>query len=240
MTTIDELLKNYREIFCMSEVEKGEHFERLMKNFLLTCPVYRGKFKNVWLWKNFPHKNQLGGKDLGIDIVAETFENNFIAVQCKFYSDNSTVEKKFVDSFISNSARKFFVDGIEKNFSERIWISTTENYSKNALEMMKNQSPEIKILNLENLRHAQVNWSLLDNGFFGDNAKIFRNLKDFQKIAVENAEKYFQKNSRGQLIMACGSGKTFTSLKIAEKIFPHGKILFLVPSISLLNQSIKC
>lgn len=94
---------------------------------------------------------------MGIDIVAETFENNFVAVQCKFYSDNSTVEKKFVDSFISNAARKFFVDGIEKNFSERIWISTTENYSANALEMMKNQSPAIKILNLENLRHAQVN-----------------------------------------------------------------------------------
>ena len=114
--TIDELLKNYREVFCMSEVEKGEHFERLMKNFLLTYAPYRGKIKSAWLWKNFPHKNQLGGKDLGIDIVAETFDKNFIAVQCKFYSENSTVEKSAVDSFIANSARKFFVDGIAKNF----------------------------------------------------------------------------------------------------------------------------
>ena len=171
MTTIDELLKNYREVFCMSEKEKGECFERLMKNFLLTYAPYRGKFSNVWLWKNFPYKNQLGGKDLGIDLVAKTFDENFVAVQCKFYSDNSTVEKSAVDSFISNSARKFFVDGIEKNFSQRIWISTTENYSANALEMMKNQSPAIQILNLENLRHAQVNWSLLNNDFFGDNAK---------------------------------------------------------------------
>ena len=194
----------------MSEKEKGECFERLMKNFLLTYAPYRGKFSNVWLWKNFPYKNQLGGKDLGIDIVAETFENNFVAVQCKFYSDNSTVEKSAVDSFISNSARKFFVDGVEKIFSQRIWISTTENYSANALEMMKNQSPAIQILNLEKLRQAQVNWSLLNNGFFGENAKISRELKDYQKIAVENAEKHFQKNSRGQLIMACGTGKTFT------------------------------
>lgn len=238
MTTIDELLKIYRESIC-SEYYKGTRFEILMKNFLLTYAPYRGKFSNVWLWKNFPYKNQLGGKDLGIDLVAKTFDENFVAVQCKFYSDNSTVEKSAVDSFISNSARKFFVDGVEKIFSQRIWISTTENYSANALEMMKNQSPAIQILNLENLRHAQVNWSLLNNGFFGENAKISRNLRDYQISAVEKAEEHFQKNSRGQLIMACGTGKTFTSLKIAEKISPNGKILFLVPSISLLSQTIE-
>ena len=177
MTTIDKLLKNYREVFCMSEKEKGEHFERLMKNFLLTYAPYRGKIKNAWLWKNFPHKNQLGGKDLGIDIVAETFDKNFIAVQCKFYSENSTVEKSAVDSFIANSARKFFVEGEKKIFTERIWISTTENYSANALEMFKDQSPEIKIINLENLRHAQVNWSLL-----------------------YNAKKYFQKKNSHRIL----------------------------------------
>ncbi|MBR6012433.1 MAG: DEAD/DEAH box helicase [Selenomonadaceae bacterium] len=237
MTTIDELLKNYREVFCMSEKEKGECFERLMKNFLLTYAPFRGKFSNVWLWKNFPYKNDLGGKDLGIDLVAKTFDENFVAVQCKFYSDNSTVEKSAVDSFISNSARKF--DDGKKFFSKRIWISTTENYSANALEMMKNQSPEIKIINLEILRQAQVNWQLLNNGFFGENAKISRTLKDYQKIAVDKAAEHFQKNSRGQLIMACGTGKTFTSLKIAEKISPNGKILFLVPSISLLSQTIE-
>ena len=238
MTTIDELLQNYREIFCMSEVEKGEHFERLMKNFLLTYAPYRGKIKSAWVWKNFPHREQLGGRDLGIDIVAETFDKNFIAVQCKFYSDNSTVEKSAVDSFISNSARSFFVDGEEKFFSQRIWISTTENYTANAKEMFKNQSPEIQMINLESLRRAQVNWSLLDNGFCGKDASA-RKPKDYQFEAIEEAEKHFQTNSRGQMIMACGTGKTFTSLKIAEKIAPHGKILFLVPSISLLSQTLE-
>ena len=172
MTTIDDILKIYRESIC-SEYYKGTRFEILMKNFLLTYAPYRGKFSNVWLWKNFPYKNQLGGKDLGIDLVAKTFDENFVAVQCKFYSENTTVEKSAVDSFISASGndRKFFVDGVEKIFSERIWISTTENYSKNAEEMLKNRSPEVKIINLEKLRQAQVNWSLLNNGFFGENAK---------------------------------------------------------------------
>jgi len=236
MTTIDQLLKDYREVFCMSEKEKGECFERLMKNFLLTYAPYRGKFSNVWLWKNFPYKNQLGGKDLGIDLVVKTFDENFVAVQCKFYSDNSTVKMEHVSNFISNSGRKFFVDGVEKIFSGRIWISTNENYSANALEMMKNQSPEIKIINLADLRRAQINWSMVNNGFHGKDAAN-REPKDYQIDAINSAEKYFQKNSRGQLIMACGTGKTFTSLKIAEKISPNGKILFLVPSISLLSQS---
>ena len=137
MTTIDELLKNYREVFCLSEVEKGEHFERLMKNFLLTCPVYRGKFKNVWLWKNFPHKNQLGGKDLGIDIVAETFENNFVAVQCKFYSDNSTVEKSAVDSFISNSARKFFNSAFNRSDFSLLKFPHQRHYITKILPLLK-------------------------------------------------------------------------------------------------------
>ena len=39
--------------------------------------------------------------------------------------------------------------------------------------------------------------------------------------------------------MACGTGKTFTSLKIAENIAGNGKkVLFLVPSLALLSQSL--
>jgi predicted helicase len=39
--------------------------------------------------------------------------------------------------------------------------------------------------------------------------------------------------------MACGTGKTFTSLKVAEDLAGAGKrVLFLVPSLSLLSQSL--
>ena len=48
VVTIDELLEKYRSAE-ISERDKGTKFERLMKNFLLTNPVYRGKFSNVWL-----------------------------------------------------------------------------------------------------------------------------------------------------------------------------------------------
>ena len=233
--TIDGLLDTY-EIFAMSEVEKGERFERLMRNFLLTYPVWRGIVSNVWRWKDFPFKNELGGKDLGIDLVVKTVDGDFWAAQCKFYSESTPINKSAVDSFISNSARTF--DG-DKKFSRRFWISTSDNFTANASEMLKNQSPAVEMINLAMLRRAQVNWTLLDNNFSKEEALIVRKLRDYQLNAVKNAREHFRTNDRGQLIMACGTGKTFTALKIAEKLFPDGKILFLVPSISLLSQTLE-
>lgn len=233
--TIDELLDSY-EIFAMSDVEKGERFERLMKNFLLTYPVWRGKIADVWRWKDFPYRDELGGKDLGIDIVCKTVDGDFWAAQCKFYAESTVISKSAVDSFFSNATRTF---GGGKNFSTLVWISTSNRYTDNAREMFKGRSHEVKIIDLEFLRRAQVNWALLDNGFIKDDAVIVRKLRDYQLEAIDKARKHYVANTRGKLIMACGTGKTFTALKIAENLAPDGKILFLVPSISLLRQTLE-
>ena len=233
--TIDELLDSY-EIFAMSDVEKGERFERLMKNFLLTYPVWRGKIADVWRWKDFPYRDELGGKDLGIDIVCKTVDGDFWAAQCKFYAESTVISKAAVDSFFSNATRTF---GGGKNFSTLVWISTSNRYTDNAREMFKGRSHEVKIIDLEFLRRAQVNWALLDNGFIKDDAVIVRKLRDYQLEAIDKARKHYVANTRGKLIMACGTGKTFTALKIAENLAPDGKILFLVPSISLLRQTLE-
>ena len=74
--TIDELLEKYRAEE-LSTHELGTKFERLMKNFLRTYPAYRGKFSDVWLWNEFPFRDELGGKDLGIDIVCKTVDGEF-------------------------------------------------------------------------------------------------------------------------------------------------------------------
>jgi len=74
--TIDELLIKYRDE-SISEREKGAKFERLMKNFLLTYPVYRGKFSDVWLWNEFPFREEFGGVDLSIDIVCKSNDDKF-------------------------------------------------------------------------------------------------------------------------------------------------------------------
>lgn len=230
--TIDDLLKKYRGE-NISEHDKGTKFERLMKNFLLTYPEYRGKISDVWLWNEFPFRAALGNKDLGIDIVCKEFDGTFWAVQCKFYLDTTPINKSVVDTFLATSGKTF--DG--KKFSTRLWISTSDNLTDNAEMTLQNQSPPVARIGLEELRKAAVDWEKLDAGIFGKKAiKNFREPKEHQLKAINAAQAHFQNHNRGKLIMACGTGKTFTSLRIAEKLFPTGKILFLVPSISLLSQ----
>ena len=65
-------------------------------------------------------------------------------------------------------------------------------------------------------------------------------LRPHQREALEDVVKGFGNSERGKLIMACGTGKTFTALRIAEELAGEGKrVLYLVPSISLLQQSMR-
>lgn len=58
--------------------------------------------------------------------------------------------------------------------------------------------------------------------------------------AVDAVLAGLETNDRGKLVMACGTGKTFTSLRLAEKVAgAGGSVLFLVPSISLLSQTLR-
>ena len=235
MVTVDELLEKYRSAE-ISERDKGAKFERLMKNFLLTNPVYRGKFSDVWLWNEFPFRDELGIVDLGIDIVCKEFDGNFWAVQCKFYAETSVIDKAAVDTFLATSSKTF--DG-NKKFSARLWISTSDNLTDNAEITLQNQSPPVARIGMEELRKAAVDWEKLDAGTFGKDAvNNFREPLPHQLDAINAAQNHFQNYNRGKLIMACGTGKTYTSLKIAEKLYPDGKILFLVPSIALLSQTL--
>ena len=229
--TIDELLESYRKLDIP---ERGAKFERLMKNFMLTYPVWRGKFSDVWLWREFPFREELGNVDLGIDIVAKTVDGQFCAVQCKFYAETTTIDKDDVSAFIATSNRTF--DG--KNFSELVWISTSDNFTENAEETLRNQTPPVTRINLATLREAEIDWEKLDAGKFGEEVLTKKFLREYQQTAVDEACRHFATNDRGRLIMACGTGKTFTALKIAEALSPGGKILFLVPSITLIKQTL--
>ena len=232
--TFNQLLDKYRAI-SFSEHDKGSRFERLMKNFLLTYPEYREKFSNVWLWNDFPFRNDFGGKDVGVDIVAKTFDGEFWAVQCKCYAESTRIDKPAVDSFLATSSKSFS----GQKFSVRLWISTTNNWNAEAERAVQNQNPPVSRISLTDLQNAAVDWQKLDAGTFGEGAiKKFREILPHQLDAINSTQIYFQNHERGKLIMSCGTGKTYTSLKIAEKLFPHGKILFLVPSIALLSQTL--
>ena len=239
--TFNNILEKYRKV-SFSERDKGDRFERLMQAYLQTDPKYAYRFKNVWLWNEFPGKLDLGGGDTGIDLVALTHEGDYWAVQCKCYQESSIIDKPAVDSFLSTSSREFKNEQLKTvSFAQRLWISTTNKWGPNATEAIKNQNPPVTRLGLYDLTEAAVDWGKLDNGITGEQSRIAdRELKQHQKIALDNTHEHFKTNSRGKLIMACGTGKTFNSLRIAEKETDgKGLVLFLVPSIALLGQTLR-
>lgn len=236
-----KILNKYRQI-SFSERDKGNRFERLMQAYLLTDPQYANQFKNVWLWNDFPAKNDLGGIDTGIDLVALTHYNEYWAIQCKCYQETAIIDKPSVDSFLSTSSRTFKDENQNTiSFAQRLWISTTNKWGPNAIEAINNQNPPVTRINLYNLIEAPVDWEKIEKGIHGENArtekkKLYPHVLEVRNKVVD----YFKENERGRLIMACGTGKTMTSLKIAEKQTNHkGTVLFLVPSIALIGQTLR-
>lgn len=234
------VIDKYRNI-SFSERDKGERFERLMKAYLLTDPKYAHKFKKVWLWNEFPGKEDLGVFDTGIDLVALTNEDEYWAIQCKCYKESIVIDKPAVDSFLSMSGRQFKREDLKTHgFAHRLWISTTNNWGPNAKEAIRNQNPPVSRVNLADLIEAPLDWEKLDNGISGEAARtVKKQIRPHQTEALTKAHEYFKTNNRGKLIMACGTGKTFNSLRIAEhETGGKGFILFLVPSIALLGQTL--
>ena len=232
----DDVLAKYRSI-SFSERDKGTRFERLMRAYLLTDPKYT--FKNVWLWEDFSVREELGGIDTGIDLVAETAGGEFWAVQCKCYEESKKIDKGDLDTFISTSGRTFTYESSEVGFAARLFVSTTDVWTSNAENVIKGQAIPVIRINLNDLRNAPVDWDKLESDTHGEAARVQRHtLKPHQSEAVDKVCEYFKHRERGKLIMACGTGKTFTSLKIMEREAER-LALVLVPSIALVGQILR-
>ena len=151
--SFQKVLEKYRA-FSFSEQDKGARFERLMQAYLQTDPKYAFQLEKVWLWNEFPFKAEFGGKDTGIDIVALTSDGEYWAIQCKCYQESAVIDKPSIDSFISTSSREFKNEDSKKvSFSQRLWISTTNNWGENAEESIRNQSPPFTRINLYDLNN---------------------------------------------------------------------------------------
>lgn len=238
--TFKEVLNKFRaESF--TQKDKGTQFERLMRSWLLSDPRY-SNLTEVWMWEDFPSKKDFGGKDTGIDLVARTDTGEYWAIQCKCYKEDAIIDKPAVDSFLATSSRTFLdVDSLQTtSFARRVWISTTNHWGTNAEEAIQNQNPPLNRVGLVDLQTSPVDWKLLLDGLEGKDAMLpGKQPREHQLRAMSAAHTYFETHDRGKLIMACGTGKTYTALKIAEDMLPdNGLVLFLVPSISLLGQTL--
>ena len=240
--TFKQVLEKYRAI-SFTEKEKGTKFERLMRSWLLTDPRYE-RLTQVWMWNDFPSRKDFGGSDIGIDLVAKEENGNYWAIQCKCYKEESRIDKKEVDSFLATSSKQFLDHETMQTvgFSNRLWISTTSNWGANAEEAIKHQNPPVSRIGLIDLETSPVDWDKLEEGLSGSSARAEgKQPMKHQLNAISKAVEHYKDNGndRGKLVMACGTGKTYTSLLIAETMLEQkGLVLFLVPSISLLGQAL--
>lgn len=240
---------NFKEILhkfrteSFTEKEKGTKFERLMRSWLLTDPRYN-ELEKVWLWEEFPGRKDFGGTDTGIDLVAKTEMGDYWAIQCKCYTEDATIDKPAVDSFLATSSRTFTneVTFQTTRFSNRVWISTTSHWGSNAEEAIRNQESPVTRVGMADLNSSPVDWQKLLDGLTGNSALVEgKKPRKHQLDAISKAYTHYitEGNDRGKLIMACGTGKTYTSLLIAEQLLNgKGLVLFMVPSIALLGQSL--
>lgn len=230
----DNLLHQLRTT-ALHTRDQGDRLERLTKEFLTKDSIQSRLYKKVYLWKDWDGRENFG--DIGIDLVAENVDGGVTAIQCKFYDEHSTIAKEHIDSFISASGRK--------PFTHRIIVSTTDKWSKNAEKMLEEQRFPVQRMGLQTFRDSNIDWStysLDDPGEQQVGYKPHKELRPHQDIAITRTLKGLQKDDRGQLIMACGTGKTFTAIRLAEKFAEqnggHARVLFMVPSLALMSQSI--
>jgi len=232
--TITDYLKKIRDN-AWNTAQLGREFECFVKKFLKTEPYYASQFAEVWLWGECPFAK---GNDVGIDLVARTTFGEYVAIQAKCYQPGTQVDKSDVDTFLSASGKQIVPDGKGTYYSQRIIIATNDNWTSHASEAIVGQQIPVTRIGLEQIQNAALDWEK----FFKDGKKVIvkKNLLPHQERALDDVVKGFKSADRGQLIMACGTGKTYTSLRIAETLCPkNGSVLFLVPSISLLGQSLR-
>ena len=243
MTAFGDVLEQLRK--NQPQGKYGIAFEKLMVNFFRTAPTLASQFDEVYRWGDWRYN---GGKaDTGIDLVAHrSDDDSWVAIQAKFYKETTSIQKSHIDSFFEASGHSFETEKGKEHFSHRYIISTTDKWSKNAEEALENQMIETSRIGMADIATAPVNW---DVAFPGSEIQINLSRKEafaprkHQVEAIDKVMTGFENHDRGKLIMACGTGKTFTSLRLAEEYAKENgnkaRVLFLVPSIALLSQTLR-
>ena len=231
MTALDRLLNSYRAMTA-SERDKGTAFEKLAAVWLVTDPVQAQRFECVQLWSDWARARGHRRSDTGIDLVGTLNGGGLVAIQCKFFEEDAAIRKEHIDSFISASAKP--------EFAERLIVETTAKpWSPHAEAMLRGQAIPVTRIGLRDLRDSPVDWS--DFAGTGEIARRApKKLRPDQMEVMEAVRVGLSAADRGKLIMACGTGKTLTALRIAEDLVGvDGHVLHLMPSLALMAQSVR-
>jgi superfamily II DNA or RNA helicase len=215
---------------------KGALFEEWTKCFLQYSPVYRNKLKNVWLHEEVPSsvrsKLNLPSSDQGIDLIAETVEGSYWAIQCKYVQDETKkLTHRVLSTFISLSK------GLANNISHCLISSTTEDYA--SLYKAKENIAFISYDEWIKLDQDFFNW-IRSGNLYPPPKPIPNKPRAHQRQAIDDARRYFvdQENSRGKLVFPCGSGKSLIGYWIMRELNPRS-VLIALPSLALVKQTLE-
>ena len=203
---------------------RGKQFEQFVKWFLRNDPEWATQVDEVWLWNDYPGQ---WGRDCGIDLVFKDKNKKTWAVQAKCYSPNYEITKSDVDKFLSESNRK--------EINHRLLITTTDRIGANARQVLDGQEKSVVRYHLSHFESAAVDYPSSIKRLSVGKRKLPPDPYLHQIEANENIISGFRSADRGQLIMACGTGKTFVSLWVKEGLKAK-RTLVLVPSLGLLSQ----
>lgn len=226
------LLHAFRDA-ARSEREKGDYFERLIRVFLENDDIQKQYYSEVQPFSDWAKEHGWSNTDTGIDLVAKLADGSgYAAIQCKFYAPEHTVQKPDIDSFISAASNDAFTRLI-------IADTTSKEFGRNAKETLDKLSKDWNRIGIDQLEASRIDWSqFIRTGTVSLARK--KDLRDHQREALSAVESGLAAADRGKLIMACGTGKTFTGLRIAEKLAGPGKlVLFMVPSLALMSQTVR-
>jgi len=230
MTALEKLLKTYRDA-AQTPREQGTYFEQLILTYLRFEASYQDLYSQVQTYADWAQSEGKNPQDDGIDLVAKTRgTGEYHAIQCKFYATDHRIQKSDIDSFFTASGKAYF--------RHRLIVTTSNNWSHNAAAALHDQQPPVSRIDLHDLENSQIDWSK----YQPNTEPVLKPkyaLKPHQQTALRSVAAGLNQADRGKLIMACGTGKTLTSLKIAEHLAGRGKrVLFLVPSLNLLSQTL--
>jgi len=230
MSALQNLLNTFRNV-SVTEREKGTYFEELIRTYFRHEATYADLYDEVWLYSDWAKEQGKDGRDVGIDLVARTrVDGEFHAIQCKFYDFDYKIRKEDIDSFFTASG--------QAPFTHRIIVSTSIHWTDHADAALIGQTPPVTKIDLAALEESQIDWAKYQPGKTVT-LRAKKTLRPHQNNALAAVKQGLADADRGKLIMACGTGKTFTALKIAEEIAGTDKrVLFLVPSLSLLSQTL--
>ena len=214
-------------ISSFNQQTKGKQFEVFVKWFLENDPVWKSEVDKVWMWDDYPDR---WGKDCGIDLVFRDKNNEIWAVQAKCYDREYPVTKSDVDKFLSESNRALI--------QRRLLIATTDNLGPNARKVCADQEKPVTLFLYSDFEDSAIEYPVSISDLSQTKLKPKPKPRDHQTEAIEKVVEGFKEANKGQLIMACGTGKTLITLWIKEKL-KADLTLILLPSLSLLSQTLK-